>query len=308
MKYTIEGFSQEIALKLGLDAKDLVLLRWIVDFHATDRMEKHYFDRKEYFWVDYRTVIQDLPILAIGHKVALRRRLRNIEKSGLVEFRVFPGAGNRTFYRFKSEILSSLLSNKTRGGLNPKVYTLLTRKFKGSKPKSLDYIYDPNTIDPNTKDKYIGAVDNFFDTLEQNEQEWLTHIKGAYPKIDIKSEFKKMKAWLISNTNQRKVNLKRFAVNWLNRTKTSGFAPRTSVIDESLINNRLGKIATKEMIKDFLREIPEETWNQVAFFLKKRYPASNNGTFSDCVRELRSEAESNKGNLKTISAGIGKNV
>ncbi|MDD2653490.1 MAG: hypothetical protein PHI86_00045 [Candidatus Omnitrophica bacterium] len=181
MKYTIEGFSQEVALKLGLDAKDLILLRWIVDFHATERMEKHYFEQKEYFWVDYKTVIEDLPILDIGHKVALRRRLRNIEKSGLVEFRVFPGAGNRTFYRFKTEILASLLSNKSKGGLNPKVYTPLTQKFKGSKPKSLNPNIDPNTIDPNTNDNTKKTALEFLDyfILKTNKNLKLTPERKA---------------------------------------------------------------------------------------------------------------------------------
>ena len=31
MKYTIEGFSQKVAKDLGLDALDLIILRWFIE-------------------------------------------------------------------------------------------------------------------------------------------------------------------------------------------------------------------------------------------------------------------------------------
>lgn len=111
MKYTIEGFQQRKSIEMGLDVKDLVLLRWMIDFYNTGLMEFHSFNGKEYFWVDYKYLLQELPILAIESKDVLKRRLNKIVTSGLLEFRMFAGAGNKTYYRFIPEILRCLLSD-----------------------------------------------------------------------------------------------------------------------------------------------------------------------------------------------------
>ena len=42
MKYTIEGFSQQAAHELGLDALDLIILRWFVDFKDSGNMRTEF--------------------------------------------------------------------------------------------------------------------------------------------------------------------------------------------------------------------------------------------------------------------------
>ena len=79
MKYTIEGFSQEEATKLqktiiendktktiSLDCTDLVLLRWFVDFFQS--MMKVTIDGIQYAWVNYRAVLDDMPLLGLGKR------------------------------------------------------------------------------------------------------------------------------------------------------------------------------------------------------------------------------------------------
>ncbi|MDD4980667.1 MAG: hypothetical protein PHC54_05310 [Candidatus Omnitrophica bacterium] len=301
MKYTIEGFSQEIALRLGLDAIDLVLLRWMLDFYNTNRMEKHYWEEKEYFWVNYQTVIEDIPILGINNKMALRRRLRNIEQAKIVEFKVFQGAGNRTFYRFNGEILACLLSNKTRGGLDPNVKRVLTQMSRGSGLKCQDHI-DPSTIDTSTIDKYIEGVNRFFNNPDQA---WLTSLKKFYPKVNLEEELNKAHAWLISNTrpDKQKRDFKRFIVNWLNHPKSTQFA-NAPIISEEALNVRFGRIATKDMIKAFLRDIPRESWGQVERFLKRRWPQDSGRGFLEAQRELIEEGRKNQNQLAGLVATV----
>ena len=43
MKYTIHGFSQQKAIELGLDDRDLMILRWFVDYKDTGKMVKKIF-------------------------------------------------------------------------------------------------------------------------------------------------------------------------------------------------------------------------------------------------------------------------
>lgn len=95
MKYTIHGFSQEIALGfrkeietngkktiIKLDYTDLLLLRWFVDFYP--RMSKLYIDNQEYAWVNYATISKDLPLLEID-KVAIYRRFKKMSEFGILE-------------------------------------------------------------------------------------------------------------------------------------------------------------------------------------------------------------------------------
>jgi len=46
----------------------------------------------------------------------------------------------------------------------------------------------------------------------------IAHWRLIYKGIDVDAEIAKMDAWLEANPKRAKKNLKRFAVNWLNRT------------------------------------------------------------------------------------------
>ena len=72
MKYTIEGFNQKEAIELGnLDVIDLVILRWIVDFEPN--MAKKEIDGEVYFWVNYQSLLEALPILNIKKRMLCYR-------------------------------------------------------------------------------------------------------------------------------------------------------------------------------------------------------------------------------------------
>jgi hypothetical protein len=60
-------------------------------------------------------------------------------------------------------------------------------------------------------------------------------------------------------------------------------------IDEKIINSRLGKIATKDMIKAFLKEVPRDQWWKVSRFLIKRYPDGGDRAFAEAEREVVKE-------------------
>ena len=82
MKYTIEGFSQEKAIELGLDLEDLLILRWIVDF--SPKMSKQVIEGKEYFWVKYQALLQDIPILNFKSKDRLYRKMKSLVNKNIL--------------------------------------------------------------------------------------------------------------------------------------------------------------------------------------------------------------------------------
>lgn len=83
MKYTVEGYSQEKAIELGLNVEDLIILRWIQDFYPL--MAKKIINGEEYVWINYSKLLEDLPILSFKNKRSLMRKLENFAKIGLLK-------------------------------------------------------------------------------------------------------------------------------------------------------------------------------------------------------------------------------
>src|SRR3712207_7400741 len=76
IKYNIYGFSQSMLIKYGLDVIDALLLRYFVDFKNSGKMIKEKFHGEDYYWIDYKSVIEYIPIINITTNNALRRRDR----------------------------------------------------------------------------------------------------------------------------------------------------------------------------------------------------------------------------------------
>ena len=65
MKYTMLGFSQQIAADYGLDLNDLAILRWFVDFKESGNMRSMEIDRNVYYWVLYEKIPEELFIIKL---------------------------------------------------------------------------------------------------------------------------------------------------------------------------------------------------------------------------------------------------
>lgn len=321
MKFTIEGFSQEVAVKLGLDAVDLVLLRWLVDFYNTGVMEMHIFGDKHFFWVHYETILTEMPILWITNKVSLGRRFKRMVKSGLMEFRVFEGAGNRTYYRFDENLLTGLLSNKTKGGIDSNIKGVSTFKSRGSLLKSKDIdssIRDSSIINSNiiawfdyfclktkknlklTQDR-SRIIKKRFDegySLDQLKQAVDSFVQDDWPErykyIDV--------IYCIGQQRGKPDALDK----WLFHPK--GNQPKSvqtsTQISETFLNERLGRIATKDMIKVVMREIPQGLWWKINDFIRKRYTGSNGSVFAEAERELLAEIKSNREQFSALAGTL----
>lgn len=88
-------------------------------------------------------------------------------------------------------------------------------------------------------------------------------------------DFYEAKAWMIG---KNKMKDWRAAVRtWEIRDRESPKGKAPDQFFDTLIENKLGKIATSGMIAAVLREMPEPSWWRVDQFLKKRYPGGGNG-------------------------------
>lgn len=198
MKYTLEGFSQEAALSIQaditengktktvkLDAIDLIIIRWIVDFYP--RMKKTIIDGAEYAWLDYAIFVEDMPLLGLSRQ-SLYKRCMKMVQLGVLKHKTVRSKGTFSYYGFGPEY-SRLIDGHSKTAQAPTAAQAPaqgpwadatnadTEQFqtlpaepqplieepaakpqpkKTRKAKSFDDIIDNYTSDPETKD-LLGA-------------------------------------------------------------------------------------------------------------------------------------------------------
>lgn len=101
----VEKAGKEVTLKL--DVNDLTILRWLVDFSHTGKMETISMDGKLYYWVSYNKVIEDLPLLNIG-KDMLYRRLKKMVELDILTY--YSKSGGQAYFGFGNNYVSMLSS------------------------------------------------------------------------------------------------------------------------------------------------------------------------------------------------------
>lgn len=214
MKYTIEGFSQEVALSMRatitengraktikLDCTDLIILRWIVDFFPG--MKKTIINGTEYAWVSYDSLLEDLPLLDLG-KRALSDRLRKMETLGILKHETVRTKGTYSYYSFGPEysrLTGSHCDTAQAPAQDPWSGTTNanTEQFqlpiaepepkpqpkKTRKSKSFDDIIDAYTNDPKTKDLLGAWLQN-----RKAKHSAMTYraIQGCIDKLDMRAQ------------------------------------------------------------------------------------------------------------------------
>jgi hypothetical protein len=109
MKYTIEGLQQNILNEWKLDCADAVIIRFIVDFYHSEQMKKVEINNTHFFWIHYKTVLEELPILSIN-KEALATRFKKYVMCGLMRFHLEKTSqGTYTYYNFVENMYEKLV-------------------------------------------------------------------------------------------------------------------------------------------------------------------------------------------------------
>lgn len=102
MKYTIEGFSQKMAILFRnqtqkIDCTDLVILRWFIDFKDTPKIKHIDINDKRYYWINYEKVMHDLPILSMS-KRSVYSRFQKLVDFGILSHYHLKEKGSFSYY------------------------------------------------------------------------------------------------------------------------------------------------------------------------------------------------------------------
>ena len=183
MKFTIMGFDQAQALQMGLDLTDLLLLSWLKDFYHS--MDKVIVNNKQYAWVSYKYLLNDIPIIGIGNRRSLARRFDKLCEKNLVEKYISylkdNTKGKYTYFAITEETIGLLTNEVSR---DSKVRTLRTPEYVPSVLEStyptdskvqskINLLEDKSTIDTSTIDKEkeektaFGEFENVLLTREE---------------------------------------------------------------------------------------------------------------------------------------------
>ena len=180
MKYTIEGFSQEYAMKLKkhiekrnkiveikIDCTDLVILRWFVDFYP--KMRKYIIDNKEYAWLTHNKLLEDLPLIDIS-RGAFIERMQKLVEFGILEYRFVKNGGTYSLYAF-GENYNNLIESKEGAGSN----TYGVQVQADNKNNSINDNSINNNIKESKKETFNEIINSFTDNEEERGLlfEWL---------------------------------------------------------------------------------------------------------------------------------------
>lgn len=170
MKYTIEGFSQSYAStlrddKTHIDCTDLVILRWFIDFQATGKMEFFDVGCDRFFWVNYNSLLEDMPILSLS-KRSLYDRLQKMVKFGILKHYHSKLGGSFSYYCVGPNYCN-LVSLPSEENFRPYEENFIplgsklptprkqTSEPLGSKLPNKDHsTNNPSSKDPSSKDRF----------------------------------------------------------------------------------------------------------------------------------------------------------
>lgn len=165
MRFTILGFNQRLSIEYGLDMNDLLLLRWFIDFYHSGKMVKMNVREKEYAWINYKKIIEDIPILNM-QKTAVARRLMKLCDIGLMEHETLKQGGTFSLYKLTSKYEELISDTQNNEGDTQKYEGYDLKVVGGSTQKYDQNINILNNNKLNIKDDI--EEDTIFDYLQKN--------------------------------------------------------------------------------------------------------------------------------------------
>ncbi|WP_394884759.1 hypothetical protein [Clostridium butyricum] len=99
MKFNLMGYDQEKLYKehSNLNCNDIVVLRRITDM-ITNMDVKTKQDNKEYSWIRYKLLVEDLPFIT-NSESTMKKIVQKLIDAGLIERLVINRGGKYTYFR-----------------------------------------------------------------------------------------------------------------------------------------------------------------------------------------------------------------
>ena len=252
MRLAVLNVNQSSALKLGLDITDITLIDWMISFSASGRMEYKDENGAPYFWVSFKKVCSDLPILEIGERQAARRFNALVEKGIFASIKVPSKRGLKVYLRVAPEAYEALYMTTEAMLPTSDVQDVAchsedtcpchsedTCSYTLSKERD---ITDNTLVDSigaeaksngtNTSDddpifvslpcrKGVRSKETSYDVKESE----IRAMQEAFPAVDVRQQYRQMGVWLRANKDRIKTydGMQNFICKWLSREQDKGW-------------------------------------------------------------------------------------
>ena len=201
MEYSIHGFSQEKALELGLDDRDLLILRWFINFRDNGKMATKIIKEDKYYWIDYQGIIEDLPIMKIKNADSVYRRLKKMAKVRVLKHETVRAGGVFSYYTV-GENYPALVDTKSKikkvnhSDLKPKgsdinpSHSDINPEGSDINPEGSDLKSEQKTLRPNPKtitlrpqpEVVVEEIKKYFKELNKKDIEKVANVYLATEK------------------------------------------------------------------------------------------------------------------------------
>lgn len=182
LKHNIEGYDQAKLIEYKLDYVDAIILRWYTDFSLSGKMtEAISTDGKRYYWVNYKGVLDALPILGFKSRDRIYRTFKKFVSCGLMEHYIKKQGGTYSCYRLNGDKYGPLQYSEEVSVSKPVGYGQITGGGTVREPERNTLPLD-NTSVNNSKIKNVDFSDliTSYPSLNNPEfevkfGEWITH-------------------------------------------------------------------------------------------------------------------------------------
>lgn len=237
MKYTVEGFSQEYALTLTkqveekgklktvkVDCIDLIILRWFVDFYP--KMTKVEIEGVQYAWLNYKKLLEDMPLLDIG-KHMLANRLQKLCDFGILTHKNIKYGGNFSYYGFGANYHNLIEKpcatdeHLMQDNAKPCAINCTTLVQNNAEPCAISCntnnssTKDPSTKDPSTKER--GTATSRFTPPTAREVHDYCQEKGYHINVEKYMSFYESIGWKVGKNKMK--DWKAAVRTWVQRDK-----------------------------------------------------------------------------------------
>ncbi len=223
MQYSFLGYSVKKIMELGLDVKDVTILRYFDDFRESGKMNYEIIEGVKYYWISYQNIENGLPFLGLGKRTIMMRMLK-LRDLGVLSHYTKKEGGTFSYYalgeRYKElvYIKDSNNDSDSRGGQTfgdhdaingcsdgqATGYTACIDTINASRDEKdancLDTIKDCGDGEATSYYKEENNEETFNKSVNNNEEDIQNNIQGRdYLKDFEESNYKKEERVFLNN-------------------------------------------------------------------------------------------------------------
>lgn len=204
MLRVILGISQEYLNSNGLNLVDAVIFNYIVKVDSLGKTVTKHFDGDRYIWINYKSMIEWLPILGLTSTDPIRKRMEKYEKLGLITKKVIRQVdeypGSYIFIKLSEDFYNLFRAEKSDENNYYKYNNIIKNNKNIMNASSKKSVPENEDLYKSLEKKYTETdkcrkrlLEIFFEKMDENEQNIIRNrayelAKSSYPEAHLTAQ------------------------------------------------------------------------------------------------------------------------